>query len=55
MDIEDGVPLEPNHSHFVLVQSSEWGDEARKMLELSRAMNARVVAILVNGGAIAAD
>jgi len=51
----DGASLEPNHSHFVVVESSEWGGETTKMLELARAFNARIVAILVNGGAIAAD
>jgi hypothetical protein len=53
--VSDGAPLEPNHSHFVLVESTEWGGETGKMLELARAFNAPVVAILVNGGAIAAD
>ena len=53
--ISDGAPLEPNHSHFVLVESNEWGGETGKMLELARALNAPIVAILVNGGAIAAD
>jgi hypothetical protein len=53
--VSDGTPLEPNHSHFVLVESAEWGGETEKMLELARAFNAPVVAILVNGGAIAAD
>jgi hypothetical protein len=54
-DIADGAPLEPNHSHFVLVESDEWGGETGKMLELVRAFTAPIVAILVNGGAIAAD
>ena len=53
--ISDGAALEPNHSHFVLVESAEWGAETEKTLELARAFNAPVVAILVNGGAIAAD
>jgi hypothetical protein len=53
--VPDGAPLEPNHSHFVLVESNEWGGETPKMLELARAFNAPIVAILVNGGAIAAD
>ena len=51
----DGTPLEPNPSHFVLVESNEWGRETHKMLELARAFNVPIVAILVNGGAIAAD
>ncbi len=51
----DGAALEPHHSHFVLVESAEWGGETGKMLEVTRAFNAPIVAILVNGGAIAAD
>jgi hypothetical protein len=53
--VSDGAALEPNHSHFVLVESDEWGGETTKMLELARAFNVPSVAILVNGGAIAAD
>ena len=53
--VSDGTPLEPNHSHFVLVESNEWGGETETMLELARALNVPIVAILVNGGAIAAD
>jgi SLOG in TRPM, prokaryote len=53
--LADGAPLEPNHSYFVLVESNEWGGETTTMLELARALNAPIVAILVNGGAIAAD
>jgi hypothetical protein len=53
--VSDGTPLEPNHSHFVLVESKQWGGETTTMLELAGAFNAPVVAILVNGGAIAAD
>jgi hypothetical protein len=52
--VSDGTQLEPNHSHFVLVESNEWGGETTKMLELARAFNAPTAAILVNGGAIAA-
>jgi SLOG in TRPM, prokaryote len=54
-DVGDGAPLEPNHSHFILVETDEWGGETGKMLELARAFNAPIVAILVNGGAIAQD
>jgi hypothetical protein len=53
--VPDGAPLEPNHSHFVLVESDEWGGETTKMLELASAFDAAIVAILVNGGTIAAD
>ena len=53
--IPEGASLEPNHSHFVLVKSNEWGGETTTMLELARAFKAQTVAILVNGGAIAGD
>jgi hypothetical protein len=53
--ISDGASLEPNHSHFVLVESNKWGGETTTMLELARAFNLPTVGILVNGGAIAAD
>jgi len=53
--VSHGAALEPHHSHFVLVESAEWGGETETMLELTRAFNAPIVAILVNGGAIAAD
>jgi hypothetical protein len=53
--ILEGASLEANHSHFVLVESADWGGETTKMLELARAFNTPVVAVLVNGGAIAAD
>ena len=46
--------FEPNHSHFVLVESNEWGGEIGKMLNHAFIQCANV-AILVNGGAIAAD
>ena len=52
--VSDGAPLEPNHSHFVLVESNEWGGETGMMLELARAFNAPIAAIVVNGGEIAA-
>ena len=53
--IADGASLEPNHSHFVLVESNEWGSETGKMLELARAFDVPIVVILVNGGAIATE
>jgi len=54
-NIPEGAFLEPNHSHFVLVKSNDWGGETATMLELARAFKAQTVAILVNGGAIAGD
>jgi hypothetical protein len=42
--IEDSAPLDPNHSHFVLVQSDEWGGETDTMYELAEALASRVLA-----------
>lgn len=49
------VPLDPNHSHFVLVDSHEWGGETETMYALAEvySQSCPSVAILVNGGAIA--
>lgn len=55
--IEDGAPLDPNHSHFVLVKSDEWGGETDTMFEVAKvlAKGIPVVTILANGGATAKD
>lgn len=52
---DDSAPLDPNHSHFVLVDGKEWGSETETLFELAAAFNVPVLAILVNGGAIAKD
>jgi hypothetical protein len=48
------VPLEPNHSHFVLSPGARWGAETELLFELVDALaeGSRVVAILVGGGSI---
>jgi hypothetical protein len=51
----DSAPLDPNHSHFVLVDGKDWGSETETLFELAAAFNVPVLAILVNGGAIAKD
>lgn len=47
--------LDPNHSHFVLVAGSKWGDETATMFGLAEefAQAVPVVTVLVNGGEIA--
>ena len=47
--------LDPNHSHFVLVDSNEWGGETETMYALAEvySQSCPSIAILVNGGAIA--
>jgi hypothetical protein len=51
----DRVPLEPHHSHFVLVEGEEWGDETEIMLRVAAALEAgcRSVVVLAGGGPIA--
>jgi len=51
--VSDGTPLEPNHSHFVLVESAEWGGETATMFKLAGALNVPVATMLINGGQIA--
>ncbi len=52
---EDAVLLDPNHSHFILVETATWGEETRTMYELVQFLSREhaSVAILVNGGEIA--
>jgi SLOG in TRPM, prokaryote len=49
------IPLDPNHSHFVLVDTNEWGGETETMYELAKvySQSCSSIAILINGGAIA--
>ncbi len=49
------VPLEPHHTHFVLVDGEQWGDETQTMLSLVDALAGKTpsVAVLAGGGAIA--
>jgi len=49
--LEDGAPLDSNHSRFVLVEGDQWGDETHTMFELAAALGAGipVVTVLVHG------
>jgi SLOG in TRPM, prokaryote/SMODS and SLOG-associating 2TM effector domain 1/Protein of unknown function (DUF4231) len=55
--VPDGAPLEPNHTHFVLVQDSDWGGEVGTMDALAQALagDQPAVTILADGGPIAVD
>jgi hypothetical protein len=55
--VGDGIPLDPNHSHFVLVESNEWGGETETMFQLAQALAEATptVAVLANGGTIAKE
>lgn len=52
---EDATPLEPHHTHFVLVPGSNWGDESPWLARLATVLanGAPSVTVLVNGGQIA--
>jgi hypothetical protein len=49
---EDGAALEPNHSHFVLAESAEWGGETPLLVDLSDALaaGARIAMVVAGGG-----
>jgi SLOG in TRPM, prokaryote len=49
------VELEPNHTHFVLVPGSEWGEEAPWLARVATVVagSERSATVLVNGGEIA--
>ena len=51
-NIVDGASLEPNHSHFVLVESDEWGSETGTMFKVAKALNVPVATMVINGGPI---
>jgi len=55
MSGNEAAPLDPNHSHFVLVETDEWGGETETMYELAKTLSAGrpSVAVLINGGPIA--
>ena len=50
----NGVPLEPHHTHAVLVEGDDWGDETPVLLALAGALGrqAPAVAVICGGGAI---
>jgi hypothetical protein len=50
------TPLEPHHTHFVLVDAQEWGDETGVLMSLAAALaaSAPAVVVLFGGGRIAA-
>lgn len=51
----DRVPLEPNHTHFVLTPGDHWGDETETMFALAATLSSDSpsLAILINGGTVA--
>jgi len=51
----DAAPLEPHHSHFVLVPGSNWGDDSPWLSRVATILSGTnpSVTLLVNGGEIA--
>ena len=47
------TPLDPNHSHFVLVDGDTWGSETGRLFDLARALASKtrpMIALLTAGG-----
>jgi hypothetical protein len=38
----EGVPLDPNHSHFVLVDGMDWGSETSTMFKLVKTLSTKI-------------
>lgn len=53
-DGEGKTPLDPNHSHFVLVEGKEWGSETSVIFKLmsTLTLKAPAVVLLAGGGAV---
>lgn len=51
----DRVPLEENHSHFILADSSQWGHETRLLMAVAETLagDGQVVMVLAGGGQVA--
>jgi hypothetical protein len=51
---DDASPLEPHHTHFVLVPGSNWGDESPWIVQVANLLfgGKASVTILINGGEI---
>jgi hypothetical protein len=52
---QERVPLEENHTHFVLADSAEWGGETRLMMDVAQALarGGRMAMVLAGGGKVA--
>jgi hypothetical protein len=51
---QQGTPLEPHHTHFVLVPGTRWGDESQWLSHVASVLSDRTASLtlLVNGGEI---
>ncbi|XGV95905.1 MAG: hypothetical protein ACAF41_24580 [Leptolyngbya sp. BL-A-14] len=49
----EAAPLEPHHTHFILVPGSNWGDESSWIAKIASTISdAASVTVLINGGEI---
>src|SRR5260221_13876210 len=55
--LPESAPLDPNHSHFVLVEGTDWSSGNKLMFNLASELGAgsTVIAVLVNGGPATKD
>lgn len=53
-DGEYRCPIQPNHSHFIMAPSDDWGGETTTMFTIMRVLKERLpaVAVVANGGYI---
>jgi hypothetical protein len=51
------TPLEPNHTHFVLVDSAAWGGETSTLIDMAQVMadTRPVVVVVIHGGEVTKD
>jgi hypothetical protein len=51
---QEGAALEPNHSHFVLVDGAHWGGETQVLIRLAQALAGQepVVMVVAGGGEV---
>ena len=54
---DQSAPLDPHHTHFILVPGKNWGDESSWIAQIATQLagDQPSVAVLVNGGKIAHD
>lgn len=52
--IEDASPLEPHHTHLLLIPGCQWGDESPWMAEVASQISQGLpsVTVLINGGEV---
>lgn len=53
-EADDATPLEPHHTHFVLIPGSNWGDESPWIVRVATVLAAGnpSVTVLLNGGEV---